>query len=87
MTSLNPLPRLPTWVSWWLGYRSVPPKPQPDYVVLIWSFIGAFCGLSILQALFGRVSYFVEQGVPPIVVSYVGCNLPIAGFTNGACIC
>lgn len=71
MTALNPLPCLPAWMSWWLGYRSAPSKQPPEYVIYIWSFIGAFCGLSILQAFFGRLAYFAEQGVPPIIVSYV----------------
>ena len=41
---------LPSWLSHWLGYRSSPPPKHPNYVIWIWSFIGAFGGLSILQA-------------------------------------
>ncbi|KAF7332960.1 HPP family protein [Mycena venus] len=47
----------------------LPPK-QPDYIVWLWSFIGAFCGLSLLQAVFGHSHYFLERGVPPIIASY-----------------
>lgn len=64
------LSRLPQWVSRWLGYREKPPK-EPSHVVYLWSFIGAFCGLSILQAIFGQVQYFIDRKVPPILASYV----------------
>jgi hypothetical protein len=64
------LTSLPTWCSHWLGYRTNPVKPPPKYIVHIWSFIGAFCGLSILQALFSYSEYFIERGVPIIVASY-----------------
>ncbi|KAI9878767.1 MAG: hypothetical protein M1830_010569 [Pleopsidium flavum] len=64
------LSRLPPWLSLWLGYRSSPPKTQPNYIVYVWSFIGAFCGLSIVQAVFGHAQYFINRRVPSIVASY-----------------
>ncbi|KAJ6474257.1 HPP family-domain-containing protein [Mycena sanguinolenta] len=64
------LARLPLWISHWLGYRVAPPPKRPDHIVWLWSFIGAFCGISILQAVFGHVHYFVERNVPSIVASY-----------------
>ncbi|KAJ6474224.1 HPP family-domain-containing protein [Mycena sanguinolenta] len=64
------LSRLPPWISHWLGYRAAPPPKRPDYIVWLWSFIGAFCGLSILQAVFGHAHYFVERNVPSIIASY-----------------
>lgn len=60
------LARLPTWISFWLGYRKTPPPPEKNHIVWIWSFIGAFTCISIIQALFGNVPYFVEKGVPSI---------------------
>ncbi|KAJ3539390.1 hypothetical protein NMY22_g4756 [Coprinellus aureogranulatus] len=60
------LARLPTWISFWLGYRKTPPPPEKNYVVWIWSFIGAFSCISAIQGLFGNVSVFVEKGVPSI---------------------
>ncbi|KAL8980976.1 MAG: hypothetical protein Q9177_005720 [Variospora cf. flavescens] len=63
------LSRLPPWASRWLGYREHPPK-EPPYIVYLWSFIGAFCGLSVLQAIFGQAQYFIDREVPPILASY-----------------
>jgi hypothetical protein len=41
------------------------------YVPYLWAFIGAFGGLSLLQAIFGHAPYFIERGAPPIIASYV----------------
>ena len=65
------LARWPTWASRWLGYRPTPPPKHPDYLVWAWSFIGAFCGISVLQAVFGHAEYFIGRKVPSIVASYV----------------
>ncbi|KAJ3997500.1 HPP family-domain-containing protein [Lentinula boryana] len=74
MTSTSPRPsplaRLPRWISHWLGYRAGPVPKQPDYIIWIWSFIGAFGGLSILQAIFGHSHYFLQRDVPSIIASY-----------------
>jgi len=70
MAPPNRLARLPPWISHWLGYRSSPAKKQPVYIIYLWSFIGAFCGLSVLQAIFGHAHYFIDRHVPSIVASY-----------------
>ncbi|KAJ3881432.1 HPP family-domain-containing protein [Lentinula edodes] len=74
MVSTSPRPsnlaRLPRWISHWLGYRASPAPKRPDYIIWIWSFIGAFGGLSILQAIFGQSHYFIQRNVPSIVASY-----------------
>lgn len=62
---------LPSWCSHWLGHRPGPVKPPPKYLVYLWSFIGAFCGLAVLTALFSYSEYFIGRGVPIIVASYV----------------
>jgi hypothetical protein len=67
----NILSRLPTWISRWLGYRSGPPQKKPDYVIWIWSWIGAFCGLSVIMAVFGQAQYFLNRSVPLLVASFV----------------
>ncbi|CAI7640867.1 unnamed protein product [Penicillium bialowiezense] len=64
------LARLPRWLSHWLGYRPEAPKPLPQYQVALWSFIIAFCGLSVLQAIFNYSDYFKERHVPGIIASY-----------------
>ncbi|KZV99014.1 hypothetical protein EXIGLDRAFT_726498 [Exidia glandulosa HHB12029] len=64
------LARWPAFASHWLGYRATPPKPQRPLVVWAWSFIGAFVGMSVLQAVFGHTAYFKERSVPPIIASF-----------------
>ncbi|KAL0957847.1 hypothetical protein HGRIS_000032 [Hohenbuehelia grisea] len=65
------LARWPLWFTRWLGYRASPPPKRADWVVWLWSFIGAFCGISLIQAVFGHAQYFIGRGVPPIIASYV----------------
>jgi hypothetical protein len=74
----NRLARLPKWLSFWLGYRETPPPPQPPYIVWFWSFMGAFTGLAIIQAIFGHVPYFIDKGVPSIV----SCHCPLLCSTH-----
>ncbi|EIM87986.1 HPP family protein [Stereum hirsutum FP-91666 SS1] len=64
------LARLPRCISHWLGHRESPPAPRQNYLVWFWSFIGAFCGISILQAVFGHAQYFMKRSVPSIIASY-----------------
>ena len=63
----------PAWLSRWFGYRAstAAPPSKTNYVVWIWSFIGAFGGLSVLQAIFTYSEYFLQRKVPPIIASYV----------------
>ena len=70
------LSRLPPWISHWLGYRSAAPKPLPTYQVAGWSFLTAFCGLSVVQGLFNYSDYFIERHVPGIIASYVSPITP-----------
>jgi CBS-domain-containing membrane protein len=70
------LARLPRWISHWFGYRDASPPKQPEYLVWFWSFAGAFCGLSLIQAVFGHSQYFLGRNVPSIVASYVRFQLP-----------
>ena len=70
------LSRLPPWISHWLGYRSAAPKPLPTYQVAGWSFLTAFCGLSVVQGLFNYSDYFIERHVPGIIASYVSPPTP-----------
>lgn len=65
------LARLPTWLSRWLGYRGQKLGPSPTLIVCVYGFIGAFCGLSILFAIFQHTDYFTSRNVPSIVASFV----------------
>lgn len=69
----------PAWTSRWLGYRATPPPKQPEYIVWLWSFIGAFCGISIIQAVFINAPYFTSRLVPPIIASYGASAVLIYG--------
>ncbi|KAF9000902.1 HPP family-domain-containing protein [Cyathus striatus] len=73
------LARLPLWLTRWLGYRPSPTPKKPNYIVWLWSFIGAFCGISLIQAVFGQAHYFIERGVPSIVASYGASAVLIYG--------
>lgn len=64
------LARWPPLLSRWLGFRATAPRPQHRLVVWAWSFIGAFVGMSLLQAVFGHSAYFKQRGVPPIIASF-----------------
>ncbi|PYH81148.1 HPP-domain-containing protein [Aspergillus uvarum CBS 121591] len=64
------LARLPPWLSHWLGYRASPPQPLPKYQIWLWSFISAFCGLCVVQAIFNYSHYFLDRHVPGIIASY-----------------
>ncbi|KAF9443092.1 HPP-domain-containing protein, partial [Macrolepiota fuliginosa MF-IS2] len=75
----NVLVHLPSWLSRWLGYRSAPPPKNPDYIIWLWSFIGAFCGISAIQAVFEQAQYFVKRKVPTIVASYGASAVLIYG--------
>ncbi|KZT73752.1 hypothetical protein DAEQUDRAFT_721207 [Daedalea quercina L-15889] len=68
--NLTSLVTYPAWLTRWVGHRTAPPPVRSRYIVWLWSFIGAFCGLSILQALFGHAQYFVHRGVPSLIASY-----------------
>ncbi|KAK7059001.1 hypothetical protein VNI00_001625 [Paramarasmius palmivorus] len=73
------LARLPPWISRWLGYRSSPPPKRADYVIWAWSFVGAFCGISVLQAVFGHARYFIRRNVPSVIASYGASAVLIYG--------
>jgi hypothetical protein len=65
------LHHLPGYISRWFGYRSDTPTKRPDVIILLWTWIGAFCGVSVIEAVFQRNPYFSDRGVPIIVGSFV----------------
>lgn len=65
------LARLPAPVSHWLGYRAKASPTSPTWMVCVYGFVGAFCGLSVILAIFGHTDYFTSRAVPPIVASFV----------------
>ncbi|KAI0310918.1 HPP family-domain-containing protein [Amylostereum chailletii] len=75
----NVFARLPPYLSRWFGYRATPPPKRPEYVVWFWSWIGAFCGLSVIMAVFGQAQYFLDRHVPLLVASYGASAVLIYG--------
>lgn len=71
MSHPSRLTHLPPALSRWLGYRASPLRPLPNYIVYFWSFIGAFGGIALVQAVFMQAQYFVRRGAPSVVSSYV----------------
>ncbi|KAH6905992.1 HPP family-domain-containing protein, partial [Coprinopsis sp. MPI-PUGE-AT-0042] len=77
------LSSLPPWLSRWFGYRTSPVPPKPKYIIWIWSFIGSFGGLAIVQIMFTRSSYFFDKGVPSLIASYGASAVLIYGVLDG----
>ena len=83
------LHRLPQWMSWGLGYRWKLQKNISSVIIWLWTFIGAFCGVAVVQAVFERNQYFLNRNVPNIVGSFVQQALIIRltlGGNSGASI-
>lgn len=62
--------RLPRTVSRFLGYRATPSSRTGRILVCIWAFIGTFCGLAIIEAVF-RSEALRKHGTPVVVASLV----------------
>lgn len=63
---------MPKWLKRWGGMHSL--GPAPAYAVYVWPFVGAFCSLAVLQAVFGHSWYFIVRGSPALVTSYVSIS-------------
>lgn len=78
-TYLNPyIPRprldvLPRIVSRFLGYRpqsSPVPNPPHTLIIWLWCFIGAFCGVAIIEASYKAISTLDDRTVPIVIASF-----------------
>uniref|UniRef100_A0A0W0EUV7 HPP transmembrane region domain-containing protein n=1 Tax=Moniliophthora roreri TaxID=221103 RepID=A0A0W0EUV7_MONRR len=69
MSQKGSLPTLSSLISRVSNRRASVVAQLPHYLIPIWSFVGAFCGIAVLQAVFGQ-RYFKEKGVPPIIPSF-----------------
>ncbi|PRP88538.1 hypothetical protein PROFUN_02949 [Planoprotostelium fungivorum] len=75
----NIFSHLPPMISRFFGYRKEKPKPLPILLTIFWSFIGAFGGVSVVEAIFSRGPVFIERGVPMIVGSFGATAVLIYG--------
>ena len=82
MSEQEVLARLPRVISHFLGYRPKSPKPLPQYLIYLWSFINTFIALCVLQAIFRYSHYFINRGVPGIIASYVRAFLTFPFLTS-----
>lgn len=62
--------RLPTPISRFLGYRAHPRKELGNVIIAAWSFIGAFCGVAIIEGVFMSQSIHAH-GAPLIIGGFV----------------
>lgn len=61
---------LPKPISWFLGYRSQRRPAVGGVLVWWWSFIGAFCSILAIEAVFQTRSFKVEK-TPLVIASLV----------------
>ncbi|KAI9710817.1 MAG: hypothetical protein M1812_007365 [Candelaria pacifica] len=69
-----PRPRLyllPRPVSWFLGYRDKPRKEIGNVLVWGWSFLGAFCGVALIEGVV-KSSSLLQSYHPPLVLGSFG---------------
>ncbi|PVH88223.1 HPP family protein-like protein [Cadophora sp. DSE1049] len=59
---------LPKPISWFLGHREKPPKQIGNVVTWFWAFIGAFCGILVIEAVF-QTEKLKSDGAPVIIAS------------------
>jgi hypothetical protein len=67
----SPLRHFPTPVSRFLGYRK---EQKPDVGNVLgawWSFVGAFCGLAVVAAVFNNTESIRGHSPPALIASFV----------------
>ncbi|KAF2202651.1 hypothetical protein GQ43DRAFT_430586 [Delitschia confertaspora ATCC 74209] len=69
----SPLHKLPTPVSRFLGYRKEPKKDVGNILGAIWSFVGAFCGLAVIVAVFNNTES-IQRHHPPVLIASFGAS-------------
>lgn len=74
--------RLPLPIARFLGYRAHPRKELGNIIIAAWSFIGAFCGVAIIEGVFMTPS-IRAHGAPLIIGSFVRELSGSDGWTCG----
>ncbi|KAK3944374.1 HPP family protein [Diplogelasinospora grovesii] len=64
------LPRLPYPVAHFLGYRTRPPRPLGNILIIAWAFVGIFCSLALIATVGRYVPSFAGHAVPTIIGSF-----------------
>ncbi|OAA65885.1 HPP family protein [Niveomyces insectorum RCEF 264] len=74
---LNPLippsavPWLPAPLAHFCGYRR-PPSPRPigNLIIILWAFLGVFCGVSLVLVVTAHIPAFCLDGAPVVIGSF-----------------
>ncbi|KUJ22487.1 HPP family protein-like protein [Mollisia scopiformis] len=61
---------LPKPISWFLGYRSKHAPSLGSVLVWWWAFIGAFCSILVIEAVFQTTTFKMEKS--PVVIASLG---------------
>ncbi|KAJ4349001.1 DNA repair protein rad16 [Ascochyta clinopodiicola] len=69
----SPLHKLPTPVSRFLGYRREQKQDVGNILGAFWSFLGAFCGLAVIAAVFNNTES-IQRHAPPAFIASFGAS-------------
>jgi hypothetical protein len=67
------LAHLPKPLAHALGYRRTPRVKLPSVIIYLWSFIGAFCGVSLIAGVF-LTSHTLQRYNSPLIVPSFGAS-------------
>jgi len=67
----NRLDRLPRILGRFLGYRPQKPGALGNVIVSLWSFVGAFAGVALIEGVYGAIPSIEGHQVPLIIASFV----------------
>jgi len=67
----SPLHRLPAPFSRFLGYRKETGQDVGNVCGAFWSFVGAFCGLAVVAAVFNNTESIQWHQPPALIASFV----------------
>lgn len=70
------LHRLPVPVSRFLGYRVETRQDVGNILGAVWSFVGAFCGLAVIAAVFNNTASIQQHTPPALIASFVSILPP-----------
>jgi hypothetical protein len=68
------LHKLPTPLARFLGYRKSQHQDVGNVAGAFWSLLGAFCGLSVIAAVFNNTGSIQLQHPPALIASFVSLH-------------
>lgn len=67
----SPLHRFPVSISRFLGYRKEQSQDVGNVLGAFWALVGAFCGLSVVAAVFNNTGAIHARHPPALIASFV----------------